>query len=137
MSMLPKVIKSGLLAGALIAAVGAATAASAEAKPRPVTKCFFTTAWRGWSSPSPDVLYLKVNMRDVYKVDLVGGGSSSLKRPGYFLVNQVRGSNSICSALDLDLAVADGHGFYQPLIARSIRPMSTEEIALIPKKFRP
>src|SRR3954468_7203351 len=123
MSMLPNVIKSSLLAGALIAAAGVASAANAEAVARPASKCFFSTAWQGWSSPSPDVLYLKVNMHDVYKVDLVGGGSSSLKYPGYFLVNQMRGSNTICSALDLDLAVADSHGFYQPLIARSIRPM--------------
>jgi hypothetical protein len=137
MSMLPNVIKSSLVAGALIAAAGVASAANAEAVARPASKCFFSTSWRGWSSPSPDVLYLKVNLRDVYKVDLAGHRSSSLKRAGYFLVNEMHGSNTICSALDLDLAVSDGHGFYEPLIARSIRPMTPEEIAAIPKKDRP
>ena len=137
MSILPKIVKSGLVAGALIAAAGATGAANAETAPRPASKCFLSTAWHGWSSPSPDVLYLKVNMHDVYRVELVGGGSSSLKRPGNFLVSKFRGSNMVCSALDLDLAVSDSNGFYQPLFPRSITPMTPAEIAAIPPKFKP
>ncbi|HEY3694665.1 hypothetical protein [Phenylobacterium sp.] len=135
MSILPKILKSGLLAGALVA--GAASAAHAETATRPAASCFQSTAWRGWSSPSPNVLYLKVNMRDVYRVDLAGRGSSSLKWPGYFLVSQFRGSNSICSPVDLDIAVADAHGYYQPLFPRAITRMTPEEIAAIPRKYRP
>jgi len=135
MSILPKIITSGLLAGALIA--GTASAANAEATTRPVSKCFFTNAWHGWSSPSANVIYLKVNMHDVYRVDLANSGSSSLKRPGYFLVSQVRGTNTICSAIDLDIAVADGYGYYQPLFPKAITRLTPEEIALIPPKYRP
>lgn len=136
MSKLSKILKGGLAAGVVAAGAVLATAAQADA---PVRKqsCFFTNAWRGWSSPSPNVLLLRVNLRDVYRVELAGGGSSSLDNAGYFLVNKVRGSNSICSALDLDLAVSDHHGFYQPLIARSLTKLTPEEVAAIPKKYLP
>jgi hypothetical protein len=33
--------------------------------------------------------------------------------------------------------VADHHGFYQPLIARSLTKLSPAEVAAIPKKYRP
>jgi len=133
--MLSKLLKVGLLAGAV--ATGALVTTAAEAR-SPNTPCFFTNSWQGWSSPSPDVLLLRVNMHDVYRVELAGGGGgSSLNSAGYFLVNQVRGSNSICSALDLDLAVADHHGFYRPLIARNLTRLTPAEVAAIPKKYKP
>jgi hypothetical protein len=136
MSKLTKMLGGGVAAGAL--AVGALLATGAQAA-EPVQKnsCFFTNSWSGWSSPSPNVLLLKVNMRDVYRVDLAGRGSSSLDRAGYFLVNQVRGPNTVCSALDLDLAVADHHGFYQPLFPTKLTKLTAEEIAAIPKKYKP
>ena len=137
MFKLSKTLTSSLVAGLIAAGAGLATAAQADTAARSRSSCFFTNAWQGWSSPSPDVLLLRVNNRDVYRVELSGGGSSSLRQTGYFLVNQVRGSNTVCSALDLDLAVADHHGFYQPLIARSLTKLTPAEVAAIPKKYRP
>jgi hypothetical protein len=137
MFKLSKILTGGLAAGVIAAGAGLATVAQADTPAKTRSSCFFTSSWRGWSSPSPDVLLLRVNMRDVYRVQLVGGGSSSLNHAGYFLVNQVRGPNTICSALDLDLAVADHHGFYQPLIARSLTKLTPAEVAAIPKKYRP
>ena len=99
--------------------------------------CFATNQWRGWSaSPSGDALYLRVNNSDVYQVDLTPG-SHARHTPGYFLVNNVRGSNWICSALDLNLAISDDLGFRQPLIARSMRKLTPAEVAAIPPKHRP
>jgi len=132
--MLSKLLKVGLLAGAV--AAGAAVATTAEAR-SPNTPCFFTNSWQGWSSPSRDVLLLRVNMHDVYRVELSGGGGPGLNSAGYFLVNQVRGSNTICSALDLDLAIADHNGFYQPLFPRTLTRLTPEEVAAIPKKYKP
>ena len=121
-----------LVAGlAALASVGAAAVAAPARAP-----CFFLTQWEGWKSPSPDVIYLGVNMHDVYRVDLAGG-SSQLQAPDVHLVSINRGSSSICSAIDLDLKVADGMGFSEPLIARSLTKLTPEEVAAIPKKFRP
>ena len=119
----------------LVAAVSALVATAANAAPDRAP-CFFLTQWEGWKSPSPDVLYLGVNMHDVYRVDLAGG-SSQLQAPDVHLVSTNRGSSSICSAIDLDLQVADSMGFSAPLIARTLTKLTPEEVAAIPKKFRP
>jgi len=123
--------RGGLIAAALLGlAVTSAHAATNQ-------NCFFVTEWQGWKSPSPNVLYLKVNMHDVYRVDL-SAGSSQLQWPDMHLVSIVRGgSSSICGPLDLDLSVSDGHGFKEPLIAKAITKLTPDEIAAIPPKFRP
>jgi hypothetical protein len=137
MSILSNTVKAGLAAAAFAGAIAVSGAASAESPaPARASKCFFTTQWRGWSSPAPGVIYLDVGAHKVYRVDVAGGGSH-LKRAGYFLVSNVRGSSSICSALDLDLAVADNHGYYLPLIPQKLTLLTPEEVAAIPRKDRP
>jgi len=131
--------KSALLVAvaSTAAILSAAAPALASSKGDPGAPCFFTTQWRGWKSPAPDTLYLGVNMHDIYEVKLSGGGSSQLQWPDMHLVSIVRGSDSICNALDLDLKIADTNGFAEPLIAKSIRKMTPEEVAAVPKKYRP
>lgn len=123
----------------IVAALAAGCAAAGSAAARPATSnppCFFVSQWQGWKSPSPDVIYLGVNMHDVYRVDL-SAGSSQLQWPSAHLVSIVRGGDSICSPLDLQLSVADTNGFATPLIARSLTKLTPEEVAAIPKKDRP
>jgi len=128
-----KLFAVGAFTAALALASGAAAAPGAgQAADH---SCFFVTQWRGWSAPSDDVLYLAVN-RDVYRVDLAGR-AYGLHTPGRFLVSKVRGSSSICSAVDLDLAVADTTGYSTPLFARSLRRLTPDEVAAIPAKDRP
>jgi hypothetical protein len=52
-------------------------------------------------------------------------------------VSRIRGSNWICSPLDLDLTLSDHLGFREPLIARSLRKLTPEEVAAIPRKDLP
>ncbi|MBA3811354.1 MAG: hypothetical protein H0X27_06880 [Caulobacteraceae bacterium] len=112
--------------------------ASAAPRPDPAPRsCFYFTQWQGWSSPSPDVLYLRINVRDIYRVDLSAGSSRLQQGGSVHLVSKIRGPSTICSAIDLDLAVADDNGFSTPLIARSITKLTPEEAAAIPAKFRP
>lgn len=127
-----------LIAGAALSAAMAMAAGSASAGPAPdgVRNCFFVNEWRGWSSPDPSTLYLRINNREIYRVGLLPGGPN-LDRAGYFLISQVRGSSSICSALDLDLSLSDHHGFKTPLFPRTLTRLSPEEIAAIPRKYRP
>jgi hypothetical protein len=125
-------------------ALGAALTAGAAYADAPTdrTPCFFITQWHGWKSPSPNVLYLGVNMHDVYRVDL-SAGSRMLRDPTVHLVSRVQGSSSICSALDLQLDVVDdvggglGGGMREPLIASKLTKLTPEEVAAIPKQFRP
>ena len=124
----------GLVAGAAVALV--ATGAIAAPNHEPRTPCFFITQWQGWKSPSPKVLYLGVNMHDVYRVDLAAE-ASMLNDPGAHLVSEVRGSDSICSALDLRLTVADFGGMREPLFPVKLTKLTPEEVAAIPRKFNP
>lgn len=136
---LSRLFKPALIAASVAAAAfpaiaqARAPAASADDGAR---NCFYTSQWRGWSSPSRDVLLLRVNNKDIYRVDLTPG-PNSLRAPGAFLVNKVRGSNLVCSAIDLNLAVSEGHGFSSPLIARELTKLSPAEIAQIPKRYLP
>lgn len=126
---------------AVAAALAAALAATAAQADKPAdganNHCFLSNNWRSWTaSPDGDTLYLRININDVYRVDLTKG-SRAHKYPGSFLVNQVRGSSWICSPLDLDLTLADDTGMRQPLIARGLRKLTPAEIAAIPKKDLP
>jgi len=123
--------------GTLAIAFAAGALAGSPVVAASSTPCFFVTQWQGWSSPKPDVIYLGVNMHDVYRVDLSGGGSSQLQGPNMHLVSIDRGSGSICTALDLDLKISDSMGFSEPLIARSLTKLTPDEAAAIPKKYRP
>lgn len=128
-------LKTRIVAGLLGAAALGLFAGQAQAK-GPDTPCFFITQWQGWKSPSENVLYLGVNMHDVYRVDL-SAGSSMLQYGDVHLISEVRGSSSICSALDLQLSVADTGGMRVPLIASKLTKLTPEEVAAIPKKYRP
>jgi hypothetical protein len=127
------------LGAAALMAAGAPTVAAAAAAPGGATArpCFLSLDWEGWSaSADGDALYLRVRMHDIYRVELTPG-SHVHKRSDEFLLNRVRGSSWICSPLDLDLMLSDHQGFRQPLIARSLRKLTPEEVAAIPHKELP
>jgi len=114
----------------------AATAAAKEENP--ARNCFITSAWRGWSAPQgADALYLRVRTNDIYRVDLTPG--TRIHRYGNdYLVNQVRGSSWVCSALDLDLALVDYNGgFRRGIVATNLRKLSPTEVAAIPREDLP
>ena len=122
--------------GTAVLAAASATAGPAES-PKADKNCFLSNRWEGWSAPGDgDVLYLRVGLNDIYRVDLTPG-SHVRKEPDRFLVNRVRGSSWICSALDLDLTMSDQNGFREPLIARSLRKLTPAEVAAIPRKDLP
>ena len=79
---------------------------------------------------------MKVRNRDVYRVDL-SHGTNQLTSPGVHLVSIVRGPDTVCNPIDLDLRVSDGYGFAMPIMAKSITKLTKEEIAALPKRDRP
>ena len=123
---------------AVAAALALAAAAAQAAAPEPREHCFPSGgSWSSWSAPgNGDVLLLRVHINDIYRVDL-SPGSHAYKSPGYYLVNVVRGSGWICSAIDLDLSLNSDYGFRRPLIAVSMRKLTPAEVAAIPRKDLP
>jgi hypothetical protein len=101
------------------------------------SSCFLSRDWEGWKSPSPNVIYLRVGVSRIYRLDL-SAGSNQLQEPGMHLVDVVRGSDWICDPLDLQLQLKDDHGaFEEPLIVKAITRLTPDEIASIPKKELP
>jgi hypothetical protein len=126
----------GALAAALVGLAGAAFAAPSDAK-HPQNSCFLSSSWSGWRAPDDKTLYLRVNVRDIYRVDL-NYGSPLLKWSDSHLVNVVRGSSYICSPLDLQLSVAEnGGGARDYLFVKAITRLTPEQVAAIPKKDLP
>ena len=138
MTPLARVALIGLAVAGFSASAAVAHQAPAEpAKPaKPTRQCFYLSDWRGWTAPDKNTLYMKVRGRDVYRVDLAYG-SNQLTWPGSHLVSVVRGPDSVCHPLDLDLRVSDGFGFAMPIRAKAITKLTPEEIAALPKKDRP
>ena len=120
----------------LIAAPHAARADAPAAAPQSSLSCFFATQWRGWSSPDPRTVYLRVNINDIYRVTLASD-AYGLHVADRHLVSIVRGGDSICTALDLDLTVADNTGFREHLFPTAITKLTPAEAQAIPAKFRP
>ena len=144
MSKITHIARSALIGLAIAAplalwgaSASAAQGAAPTAKPtKPARQCFYLSDWRGWSAPDRNTLYMKVRNRDVYRVDLAYG-SNQLTWPGTHLVSVVRGPDSICHPLDLDLRVSDGFGAAIPIRAKTITKLTPEEIKALPKKYQP
>src|SRR5689334_10538969 len=131
MSLRPSLIFAAA-AAALALGAGPANAAAVDHQ-----NCFLSRDWESWTAPGDgDAILIRVSLHDVYRVELTPG-SHVRKDPDRFLVSRQRGSSWICSPLDLDLEVADHVGFRQPLIAKSLRKLTPQEVAAIPKKDRP
>jgi hypothetical protein len=124
-----------LTLAATLGLAGAATAAG-SANSSPGT-CFFARSWEGWKAPNDKTLYLRVNHQDVYRVDLQVG-SSFLTGPDPHLINDVKGPDTICTPLDLDLRVSPGSGEpAEPLFVKSLVKLTPQQVAAIPKKDLP
>ena len=135
-------LTAGLFAAGLVALTGLPAQADPPAAPAApaasdhLDKCFYLSDWRGWSAPSENVIYMRVHMHDIYRVEL-SSGTSLLQAPAVHLVSEVRGPDSVCYPIDLDLWVSDGQGFKERLMAKSISKLTAAEIAAIPKKYVP
>lgn len=130
-------LKAALAATAL-AGLGACAATGAPSPSlMPSGDCFSTTNWRGWSSPVDDVIYLRVGVSDIYRIDLLPGSGRNLDSGGQFLISQAVGSNRVCSANDMQLLVATTTGFRTPLFPRTIRKLTPEEVAALPPGHKP
>jgi hypothetical protein len=125
------------IAGGLSATAASAAQSDAPTKAvKPARQCFYLSDWRGWTAPDKNTLYMKVRGRDVYRVDLAHG-TNQLTWPGVHLVSVIRGPDSVCHPLDLDLRVSDGFGMPMPIRAKAITKLTPDEVKALPKKYQP
>ena len=122
-----------VLAAALIATAGAAQA------DEPKRPCFSIRDWGNWKADPvhKDVLYLKVRMHDVYRLQLTDP-EPMLNAPMVHLVSKSRGSDMVCNPIDLDLKVSESDGIMSvPVIVKTITKLTPEEAAALPKDAQP
>jgi hypothetical protein len=137
LSLRPYLCAAALALSAIAAPAFAATEAAPAQGASTNTACFTTRDWEGWKSPSPTVVYLRIRMNDVYRLDLAAP-VGDLDAGDVHLFSEVRGSDWICSPLDLDLALADDHGIMREhLFVKAITKLTPDEVKAIPAKFRP
>ena len=125
---------------ALAAIVLLAGGAAQADEQQPTRSCFSIRDWGNWRADpvQKDVLYLKVRMHDVYRIQLTDP-EPMLNYPSVHLVSRTRGPDMVCNPIDLDLKVSEnGPGFAAvPLIVKTLTKLTPEEIATLPKEAQP
>lgn len=122
-----------LMAGALAAALAAGATAPALAQPG--QSCFFVSQWNGWKAADDHTVYLNVAGNRIYRLDMANS-CPELTFPDSRLITRHH-TTSICSPLDWDLRVSQGHGFATPCIVKGMTLLTPEQAAALPKSARP
>jgi len=130
-----------LASAAILASAISASAQQPESAQQPAQntppKCFFVTQFDNWKAPDENTMYIRVNMNKYYRLDM-SGGCPALTWPDAHLIMHIRGANTICSPLDWDLKVSQGfHDIPTPCIVKAMTPLTADQAAAIPKKFKP
>ena len=131
--------KLGLALAAAFVGLGSA-GASAQPAPNPNTHsaCFFVNQFWNWKAPNDKTIYIRVNLNQYYRLDLASS-CPELLWPDPHLIMNVRGPDTICTALDWQLRVSNGGrlGGGVPCIVKTMTELTPGEAAAIPAKFKP
>ena len=125
-----------IAAAAALSLAGVAHAAAPDKPDKNATRnCFRSNDWQSWRGADANTIYLRVHRNDFYRLDLSSGSNMVTDQTNH-LVSNVRVSPWICSPLDLDLKISNGH-ITEPLIVKAITKLTPEQVAAIPKKALP
>jgi hypothetical protein len=110
-----------------------ALAADPAGKPAP-RACFRPDNVENFSAPDEKTVYLRVNRKEVYRLDLMGHCPDV--DWAWEIALQNRGSSWICSPLDATVLVKTPIG-PQRCAVEKMSKVSPEEVAALPKRSRP
>jgi hypothetical protein len=123
-----KIALALVLAAALAPTVASAAAGDA---------CFRTREISSHRKGADDkTLYLKVGLKDVYKVTSKNACLAGAMRDDGLVVGAPP-SGMVCKAIDFDLAIRQGGGHATPCLVESIVKLTPQEAAALPKDVRP
>lgn len=108
------------------------------AQPLPKNMCFAINEMQGWKAPDSKTIFIRVNLNQYYRLDL-SASCPLLTMPDSHLITKVRGSDLICTAVDWDLSVSQPPpgAIPEPCIVKQMTPLTPDEAAAIPPKFKP
>lgn len=129
------------LASAFVLAGLTGIAASQPAAPPPAApnarSCFYVNEFDSWRAQDANTVFIRTNTNRFYRLDM-SASCPALLWPDSHLIMNVRGPDTICSAIDWDLKVSQGfHDIAMPCIVKTMTPLTDEQAAAIPKKFKP
>jgi hypothetical protein len=99
--------------------------------------CFYANQMDGWRAADNKTVFVRANLNRYFRLDMASS-CQALLWPDAHLVMNVRGPDTICSAIDWDLKVSNSvHGIPEACIVKTMTPLSPAEAAAIPKQFKP
>jgi len=128
-----------VLSSVFVLATGIAAAQPATPPPpaQKARSCFFVNEFQNWRAQDDHTMFIRTNTNHYYRLDM-SGSCPALLWPDAHLIMNVRGPDTICSAIDWDLKVSQGfHDIPVPCIVKTMTPLTDAEAAAIPKKFKP
>lgn len=124
-----------LAAAAAMLFTGSATGETPAAKPAsPKRECFLTSSVDSFAAADEKTLYVRVGVRDVYQFDMFGTCPDMDWNQRLALVS--RGSSWICDGMDAEVVTHSPIG-RQRCPVRSIRKLTPQEVAALPRRARP
>ncbi|HEY5289196.1 MAG TPA: DUF6491 family protein [Caulobacteraceae bacterium] len=114
----------------LTLANGATAAPGAQASP-----CFLNRNINGFSAPNDRTVYVRVGVKDVWRLDLMNDCTGLSFRNSFGLQGSPTGP-WICRPLDATVIVSQT-GIRQRCPVSALRRLTPEEVAALPKRDRP
>ena len=119
-------------------------ALAAAVAPPPVVAppdgCFRTRDITNHTIGDDGTLYLNVNNRDVYRLEMSGSCLAGAASNDPLVMREPPGSPYACQPIDLDISISKGSlttGMPTPCIVRSMTRMTPAEVASLPPRLRP
>ncbi len=128
------------LAAIGLVALGAVPSASARspmepAADKPARACFWTRSVNGFAAADDRIVYLRVGVRDVYELQMLGP-CYDLDWANAIGIRNRSGSGRVCTGLDADIISPSLSG-PQRCPVRTVRKLTLTEAAALPKGSQP
>ncbi|WP_207801817.1 DUF6491 family protein [Phenylobacterium hankyongense] len=101
--------------------------------------CFRTHDIRNHTVGDDHTLYIDVNGRDVYAIEMSGACLAGAMSNDPIIIREPPGAAIVCRPIDLDISIGrpGGGGFATPCIVRDIVRLTPGQVAALPPKVRP
>ena len=132
----PTMKTTATLSAALLALACAGSAAAADTPPAKThNECFWTRNADGFAAPDEHTLYVRVGVRQVWKFEMFGPCPDIDWNQRLALVSRPAGT--ICTGMDAEVITHSPGIGRQRCMVRSVKKLTPEEIAALPKRARP
>ena len=129
----PAPIAAALACAALAAVLASAPAMATSPNDNPAGgRCFYMRDLRGHTAEPPRTLYLGVNGRFVYRVEMSNDCLANQTTSDPIRIRTFGAARTVCKPVDLEISGVGGHCFVSRL-----ERLSPQEASALPKRLQP